>query len=101
MGDAGERDLEPRRPRAANHFVGRGGGREVEIERRLAEREIAHRAADEARLLAPAVERLERSRERALPERRQILELSARQTRKDRHSNRPGTRTPFSTCAGT
>ena len=33
VGDAGERDLEPRRPRAANDFVGRGGGREVEIER--------------------------------------------------------------------
>ena len=79
---------------------GRGGGREVEIDRRLAEREIAHRAADEPGLLALAVERFERSRERALLEERLILELSVRKTRKRDHSKRPGTSTPFSTCAG-
>ena len=48
VGDAGERDLEPRRPSAANDLVGGGRGREVEIDRRLAEREIADRAADES-----------------------------------------------------
>jgi hypothetical protein len=99
--DAGQRDLEPRRPRAANHFVGRRGGREVEIERRLAEREVAHCAADEARLLAVAVEGFERPRQWALPERRQVLELSVRQAGQASHSIRPGMRTPFSTWAGT
>ena len=98
--DAGRRDLEPSRLGAADHFVGRGGGRQVEIEDRLAERQIAHRSADEPGLLAPSVERFERSRQRALPQRRQILELSALQARKDSHSIRPGTSTPFSTCAG-
>ena len=101
MRDAGQRDLEPRLSRAADDFVGGRGGREVEIDRRLAEREIAHRAADEPGLLAPAVEGLERSRQRALPQQRLILELSVRETRKGGHSKRPGTSTPFSTCAGT
>ena len=66
-----------------------------------AERQIAHRSADEPGLLARSVERFERSRQRALPQRRQILELSALKARKDSHSIRPGTSTPFSTCAGT
>ena len=101
VGDAGQRDLEPRRPCTANHLVGRCRGREVEIEPRLAEREVAHRAADQARLLAFAVEGFERPRQRALPERRKILELAVRQAAEDRHSIRPGMRTPFSTCAGT
>ena len=99
--DAGERDLEPGRMRAANHFVRRGGGRQVEIKDGRAEREIADRAADQPGLLARSAERFERSRERALLERRKVPELSALQTREDGHSIRPGTRTPFSTCAGT
>ena len=100
MRDAGQSDLEPRLARAADDFVGRRGGREVEIDRRLAERQIAHGPADKPGLLAPAVERFERSGERALAQGREILELSVRQTRKGGHSMRPGTRTPFSTCAG-
>ena len=53
MRDAGQSDLEPRLARAADDFVGRRGGREVEIDRRLAERQIAHGSADEPGLLAP------------------------------------------------
>jgi hypothetical protein len=93
-------DLEPRLSRAADDFVGRSGGRKVEIDRRLAEREIAHGSADKSGLLAPSIERFERSRQRAHLERRQIPEFSIRQTREGSHSIRPGTRTPFSTCAG-
>ena len=63
--DAGQRDLEPRRPRPANCLAGNSGGREVEIERRFAKREVPHRAADKPRLLARAVERGERAGERA------------------------------------
>ncbi len=42
MSDAGQGDLEPRLARAADHFVGRGRGREVEIDR------WARRAPDRA-----------------------------------------------------
>ena len=101
MLDAGQSDLEARPLRAADHLVGRRGGREVEIDRRLTKRQIAHRAPDEPGLLALSVERFERSRERALPEQRQVLEPSVIETRKRVHLNRPGTRIPFSTCAGT
>ena len=101
MLDAGQSDLEARLLRAADHLVGRRRGREVEIDRRLAERQIAHRAADEPGLLALSVERFERSRERALPQGGQVLELSVLETRKRVHLNRPGTSIPFSTCAGT
>ena len=68
--------LKPACSRAADDFVGRRGGREVEIDRRLAKREIAHRAADEPGLLALSVEHFERPGERALPQGRLILELS-------------------------
>ena len=77
MRDAGQRDLEAGRAGAANHLVGRGGRRQIEIIGRLAEREIAHRAADQARLLAFAVEDLERLRQRALSQRRRSLSLAA------------------------
>ena len=100
MRDAGQSDLEPGHPRAADDFVGRCGRREVEIDRRLAEREIAHRSAHKSNFLAPSVERFQCLREGALPEERLIFQLSFGETRKVAHSKRPGTRTPFSTCAG-
>ena len=100
MCDAGQSDLEPSLSRAAGDFVGRRGGREVEIDRRLAQRQVAHGAAHESGLLALSVECLERSRQRAVPEGRLILELSIGETWKGGHSKRPGTSTPFSTCAG-
>ncbi len=55
--EAGRRDAEAGRARALHHDFGQGGGGEVEIARLLAQREVAHRAADQARLLALAVER--------------------------------------------
>ena len=89
MRNAGQGDLEPGLARAADDFVGRRGGREVEIDRRLAEREIPHGAADESGLLAPSVERFERSRERALPEGPQILEPSMRRDPEGRSFEAP------------
>ena len=101
MRDASQSHLESRLSRAADDDVGRGGGCEVEIDRWFAEREIPHRAADEPGLLALSVEDFERSGERSLFEERLILELSVCKTRNGGHSKRPGTSTPFSTCAGT
>jgi hypothetical protein len=53
---AGRHGLEARRRRAADHFVGNGGGRDIEFDNRLAEQRIPHRAADHPRLLAVAIE---------------------------------------------
>jgi hypothetical protein len=67
----------------------------------VTEREIPHCVADEPGLLALTVEHFKRSGERPLIEESLILELSVRKTRNGGHSKRPGTSTPFSTCAGT
>src|SRR4029077_2859437 len=99
--DASQSNLEPRSSRAADDDVGRRGGCEVEIDHWFAEREIPHCAADEPGLLALTVKHFKRSGERPLIEERLILKPAVRKTRKGGHSKRPGTSTPFSTCAGT
>ena len=58
--------LNPAARGAAHHLVGERGRREIEIAAPLAEREVAHRAADQPRLLAVAVQRCERPGERPL-----------------------------------
>ncbi len=56
--DAGWRVADPGRVGAANDLRGVGGGGDVEIARWRAEQEIAHRAANQPRLLAVRVEQL-------------------------------------------
>ncbi len=62
--------------------------------------EVAHRAADEARLLALAVERAQRAREPPLVEQAPIGEAPVANGGQTAHSKCPGTSTPFSTCGG-
>ena len=87
--------LKPARLDAADHLLRQRGGGDVDVAHRLAEQRIAHRAADDARLLAVAVEHREQPRERALAQPGGIEPA--------RHwpsLGLPGTSTPSSTCAG-
>ncbi len=88
VGEAGRDDLESGRPGAAHHLVGGRGRRQIEIERRFAERQIAHRAADQPRLLAPAVQRCERPGQRPLGQRPEVFEPPVREARQGGHSIR-------------
>src|SRR5208337_4339193 len=101
MRDAGGRNLESRLPRAPDHFLRPRRRREIEVFDFRAERKIAHGAADEPRFLSIAVENLERASKRAATQRPEIAEPSVVQTWQAGHSIRPGTSTPFSSCAGT
>ncbi len=62
--DPGRREGDPRRLGAGDDDVGRRGGGEIEIAGRLAQQQVAHRAADQARLLAVAVQQRQRAGER-------------------------------------
>ena len=86
---------------AAPHRLGNGGRRKVDLPDGQAEREIAHRAADDPRFLAVAVERVENLCKRAAFEPFAVAKPPVVEPRQAGHSNRPGTSTPFSTCAGT
>ncbi len=100
MGEAGRRDAEAGGARALHHDFRQRGGGEVEIADRFAEREVAHRAADQPRLFAFAVQRRERAGEPAGLEQATVGEAPVAQAGQGAHSIRPGTRTPFSTWAG-
>jgi hypothetical protein len=99
VGDAGGREGDPRRLRPRHHDLGRGGGGEVEIAGRLTEQKVAHRPADEPRLLAVGVEQRQGAGERWRLQRGEIGEPAVFE--RERHSKRPGTMTPFSRWAGT
>ena len=101
MGEAGRRDAEAGGARALHHDFRQRGGGEVEIADRRAEREVAHRAADQPRLFAVAVQRGERAGEPAGLEQATVGEPPVAQAGQGAHSIRPGTSTPFSTWAGT
>ena len=91
------------KPAARARFIttsGTRGGGEVEIADRRAEREVAHRAADQPGLFAVAVQRGERAGEPAGLEQATVGEAPVSQAGQRAHSIRPGTRTPFSTWAG-
>ena len=100
--DAGRRD--GRMPAAlarAITIVGRRGGGEVEVARRLAQQQIAHGAADQPRLFALRVEQRQRARERRCVAATERSASRPSRSARGAHSNRPGTMTPFSRCAGT
>ena len=101
MGEAGGRDPETRRGGAANHFLRPRGRRKVVVFGGQAEEDVAHRPADEAGFRSIAVERLKRAPERAACQGRDVPKPSAVQSGQRPHSIRPGTSTPFSSCAGT
>ena len=100
VGEAGRRDAEAGGARALHHDFRQRGGGEVEIADRRAEREVAHRAADQPGLFAVAVQRRERAGEPAGLEQATVGEAPVPQAGQGAHSIRPGTRTPFSTWAG-
>ena len=59
-------DAEAGRGGAADHLVGQRRGGEIDLADRLADQRVAHRAADHARLLAVAIERVQEPRQRRL-----------------------------------
>ena len=90
--------------RNAFHDLFRHGGRgDVNLRDRHAEQCVSHRAADDARLLAIAIEHIEKAR--------QLRHLSSQAASPSLRSVRPvlrrhyfvvpGTNLPFSMCAGT
>ncbi len=101
MSEAGRRDPEARGVGALHHDLRQGGGGEIVIARLFAQREVAHRAADEARLLALAVERPQRARQPALVDEAPVGEAPVANGGKAAHSKCPGTSAPLSTWAGT
>ena len=91
MRDAGGDGAQTLRRRARHDLGGRRGRGDVDIARRRAEQHVAHRAADDARLLAAAVQQLQHA-PRAGPRQQR-----ARVRRV--HSILPGTSRPFSIWA--
>src|SRR5690606_1853389 len=91
--DAGRHRLEPGSPAAPDRLLRQGGGGKVDIARRLAEQEVTHRAANDARLLAIAIERRQKAGQRGLSQETRDVASPV-----PGHLKRPGTRTPFSIC---
>ena len=95
--DPGRHRLEAGGLDAADHLVGHRRGGDVDVAVRLAQQRVAHRAADDARLLAVAAEHGEELRERLLTQ-----PSSIQPARRFGHLVCPGTNTPSSsTWAGT
>ena len=94
--DPGRHRLEARRLGPRGDGVWRRRRREVDVGDRAPEKGVAHRAADDARLLAVAVER----RDEAL-QRRARQELGEQRAIGGVHRNCPGTTRPFSRWGGT
>ena len=87
--DAGRHRLEARRLHPANHLLGDGGGGDVDVAVRLADERVADGAADDAGLLAVAVEHGEQIGERRFPQPRRI-----EAARRVSHFVSPGTKLP-------
>ena len=95
--DPGRHRLEAGGLDAADHLVGQRRGGDVDVAVRLAEQRVAHRAADDARLLAVAVEHGEQPRKRPLAQ-----PAGIEPARRFGHLVCPGTNTPSSSIwAGT
>ena len=96
------RDLEAGRARAADHFVRSRRRRQIEIARLQAEDEVAHRAADEPRLLVPrrsAPEARARAGRAQQPAILEAVRPAARAGALIRYAPAPARR--FPRCAGT
>src|SRR5262249_48112940 len=94
--DAGGHGLETCRLNPADHFEREHGGSDVDVAVRLADERVAHRAADDAGLLAVAVKRGEKVAQRRLW---QPCGIEAAPPL--RHLVSPGTNWPSSIWAGT
>ena len=84
--------------RALDDGLGQRGGGEIDLRDRPSEKRVAHRAADDARLLAVAVEDIQEAAERraraaGLPEPASVEALPSLEMSR--------TRAPFSICVGT
>ena len=101
VGEPGRGDLDPAASARRTTSAGGAGRGQIEVARSFAKRQIAHCAANETGLLAAAVQRRDRPRQRAARQRREVLEPASLQTPKALHSIRPGTSFPFCSCAGT
>ena len=95
--DAGRNGLEPGLLRPLRDRIGQHGGGAVDLGDGPPEQRIAHGAAHDARLLAPAV-KTSRRRRRAGRVEKACQSLSVEGFH---HSKCPGTTRPFSTCVGT
>ena len=71
-----------RKPAAATrrHLVRQRRGRDIDLPDRLADQRVAHRAADHARLLAVAVERVQELRQQRLAQPGGVRDPGARVT---------------------
>ena len=92
----GRHRLEAGRGSAAHHLGRQRRGRDVDVAMRDAEQRVAHRAADDARLLMVAVEQRKKLRKRPLAQPRRADPLVDAG-----HFTIPGMSLPFSICAGT
>ena len=101
VGEPGQGDLEFRRLGAPDYFPGSAvvaRSKSLALSPRTRSRTAP---PDKPGLLAAAVQRGDRPRQRAARQRREVLEPTSLQTAKARHSIRPGTSFPFCSCAGT
>ena len=81
---------------AAHHLLRQRRRRHVDLVDRQIQQGVAHRAADDARFFAVAIEKREQARDLALLEPGRVAQMRVR-----RHRVVPGTNLPFSICAGT
>src|SRR5262249_7841850 len=95
--DPGRHRPKPRGGRAPHYFLRQRGGRDIDLARRQTEQRVAYRAADDARLLAVAIEHRQELRQRILRQPCPLAELY----RVGHRRMAPGTNFPFSMCAGT
>ena len=86
MGDAGGDGLQPGVLRGLGDRFGQGRGGDVDLMRLKTQQRVAHGAADDPRFATGGGERHEQARELWI----------VQNTAGARHSNRPGTRRPFS-----
>jgi hypothetical protein len=96
MGDPGRHRLEAGGGGTAHHLGGQRRGRDIDVAMRNTEQRVAHRAADDARLLVVAIEKRKKWRKRPLAQPRRADPLIDAG-----HFTIPGTSLPFSICAGT
>ena len=100
--DAGRNRLEAGGRDALDDLFRNRSGGNVDFRDRHAEQFVAHRATDDACLLAIAIKYAEQTRQRASRKPGDIVQLSiGAASRQGHYFVVPGTNLPFSMCAGT
>ena len=100
--DTGRDRLEPGGRNALHNFFRHRGGSDVNLGDRHAQQRVSHRAADDARLFAIAIEHSEQARQRATCEPAGVVQFPIGTARlRLHHFVVPGTNLPSSICAGT